>query len=271
MNEYWIFPAIDPIIVSIGPIALRWYGLMYLLGFVGAMYFANRRVGQHDCYWNKEQISDFLFYGFLGVVLGGRIGYVLFYQFEHFISDPLYLFDIMSGGMSFHGGFLGVVAAMFWFAYKTNTKFLQVADFIAPMIPIGLFFGRIGNFINAELWGRQADVPWAIIFPNAGGIPRHPSQLYECILEGLVLFIILNLYRQKPRPVGAVAALFAIGYGSFRFIVEYFREPDAHLQDFMNGYITMGQLLSLPMVIVGLIVIVFAYTKNKSNSGVNPA
>ncbi|AWB68551.1 prolipoprotein diacylglyceryl transferase [Saccharobesus litoralis] len=257
--EPWQFPAIDPVIFSLGPVSLHWYGLMYLIGFAGAMYFANSRVGQHDCYWNKEQISDLLFYGFLGVILGGRIGYVFFYQFELFLENPLYLFKIWEGGMSFHGGFLGVLVAFAWFAKKSNTTFLQVADFIAPMVPIGLGAGRIGNFINAELWGRTTDVPWAIVFPGAGELGRHPSQLYEFFLEGLVLFLFLNWFRQSPRPVGAVAGCFSLGYGAFRFIVEYFREPDAHLQDFMNGYITMGQVLSLPMVILGLVILVWAY------------
>ncbi|MER2494130.1 prolipoprotein diacylglyceryl transferase [Catenovulum sediminis] len=271
MGEFWQFPAIDPVIVELGPIALRWYGLMYLIGFAGAMYLANRRAKEKSCLWTQEQLSDMLFYGFLGVVLGGRIGYVFFYQFDTFIADPLYLFKIWTGGMSFHGGFLGVVAAMFWFARKTNTGFLQVADFIAPLIPLGLGAGRIGNFINAELWGRQTDVPWAIIFPNAGGVPRHPSQLYEFFLEGVVLFILLNWYRRKPHPTGAIAAVFAVGYGSFRFIVEYFREPDAHLQDFMGGFMTMGQLLSLPMVIVGIAILIYGYKSQKRNQQVEQA
>jgi len=271
VSEFWQFPAIDPVIVSLGPVALRWYGLMYLVGFGAAMYLANRRTAEKGCLWNKEQVSDLLFYGFLGVVLGGRIGYVLFYQFPEFIENPLYLFKIWEGGMSFHGGFLGVVCAMFWFAHKTHTRFLQVADFIAPLIPIGLGAGRIGNFINAELWGRQTDVPWAIVFPNAGGVPRHPSQLYEFFLEGVVLFILLNWFRRADRPVGAVAGLFSLGYGCFRFIVEYFREPDAHLQNFMGGFITMGQLLSLPMVLVGLGILFYGYKLNSEKKQVKNA
>lgn len=262
MQEYWQFPAIDPVIIELGPIALRWYGLMYLIGFAGAMYLANRRADEEGCLWSKEQLSDMLFYGFLGVILGGRVGYVLFYQFSAFMDDPLYLLRIWEGGMSFHGGFLGVVAAMFWFAHKTKTTFLAVADFIAPLVPLGLGAGRIGNFINAELWGRTTDVPWAIVFPNAGMLPRHPSQLYEFFLEGVVLFIILNWARRKSLPTGTIAGLFALGYGVFRFIVEYFREPDAHLQDFMDGYITMGQLLCVPMILVGLGIIIYAF-KNR--------
>lgn len=261
-GEHMQFPAIDPVIFSIGPLSLHWYGLMYLIGFAGAMVIANRRVGQHDCFWNKEQISDLMFYGFLGVILGGRIGYVLFYQFDQFLADPLYLLRMWEGGMSFHGGFLGVVAAFFWFAKKTNTTFLQVSDFIAPMVPIGLGAGRIGNFINAELWGRQSDVSWAMVFPTDPlQLPRHPSQLYEFALEGLVLFLFLNWFRRSPRPAGVIAGCFSLGYGAFRFIIEYFREPDAHLQDFMGGYMTMGQLLSMPMILVGLAIIFWAYRK----------
>ncbi|WP_017443707.1 prolipoprotein diacylglyceryl transferase [Gayadomonas joobiniege] len=265
MQEYWQFPAIDPVIFEVGPIALRWYGLMYLIGFAGAMYLANRRAEEKGCLWTKDQLSDMLFYGFLGVILGGRIGYVLFYQFPLFLDDPSYLFKIWEGGMSFHGGFLGVVVAMFWFAHKTKTTFLQVADFIAPLVPLGLGAGRIGNFINAELWGRTTDVPWAIVFPNAGDLPRHPSQLYEFFLEGLVLFIILNWVRRKQPPTGMIAGLFALGYGSFRFIVEYFREPDAHLQNFMGGFMTMGQLLCVPMILVGLALIIYA-CKNRQQA-----
>ncbi|NTS76441.1 prolipoprotein diacylglyceryl transferase [Catenovulum sp. SM1970] len=262
--EAWQFPQIDPVIFSIGPISLHWYGFMYLIGFIGAWYFANRWVEHENTPWNKEQISDLLFYGFLGVIIGGRLGYVFFYQFDSFIDDPLYLLKIWTGGMSFHGGFLGVLAAFYFFAHKTSTRFFQVADFIAPLVPIGLGAGRIGNFINAELWGRTTDVPWGIVFPGAGDLPRHPSQLYEFFLEGLVLFIILMWFRRTPRPVGAISGIFSLGYGTFRFMVEYVREPDAHLQNFMNGYVTMGQMLSLPMIIVGIAILVWAYRSPKN-------
>lgn len=261
-DSFITFPDIDPIIFSIGPVSLRWYGMMYLIGFIAAFWLANRRLDRTD--WNKEQLSDLLFYGFLGVILGGRIGYVLFYQFDVFLSDPLYLLKIWTGGMSFHGGLLGVIVAMYWFARKQNTSLLTVGDFVAPLVPVGLGAGRIGNFINAELWGRPTDVPWAIVFPNAGPEPRHPSQLYEFFLEGLVLFIILWWYSRVPRPVGAVSGLFLAGYGAFRFIVEYFRQPDAHLENLYGGLFSQGQMLSLPMFLVGVAMIYYSYQKQES-------
>ncbi|OAN14160.1 prolipoprotein diacylglyceryl transferase [Photobacterium jeanii] len=252
------FPNIDPVLIEIGPLAIRWYGLMYLIGFIFAMWLANRRADKPNSGWTRDQVSDLLFAGFLGVVLGGRIGYVLFYNFELFLDNPLYLFQVWTGGMSFHGGLLGVITAMFWYARKNGRTFFGVADFVAPLVPFGLGMGRLGNFINGELWGRVTDVPWAMIFPTGGPLPRHPSQLYEFFLEGLVLLIILNIFIRKPRPAGAVSGLFLLGYGSFRFIVEYFREPDAHLGLF-GGWISMGQILSLPMVIGGLLMMLWAY------------
>lgn len=212
---------------------------------------------------DKDEVSDLLFAGFLGVVLGGRIGYVLFYQFDAFLADPLFLFKVWTGGMSFHGGLLGVIAAMFWFARKTKRTFFTVSDFIAPLVPFGLGAGRMGNFINGELWGRVTDVPWAMVFPTGGPFARHPSQLYEFALEGVVLFLILNWFIRKPRPAGAVSGLFLIGYGAFRFIVEFFREPDAHLGLF-GDWISMGQILSTPMIILGALMMVWAYRRQQS-------
>lgn len=255
------FPNIDPVLIAIGPISIRWYGLMYLVGFVFAMWLANRRADKPNSGWTREQVSDLLFAGFLGVVIGGRVGYVLFYNFDLFLQDPLYLFKVWTGGMSFHGGLLGVISAMFWYARKNNRTFVGVADFVAPLVPFGLGMGRLGNFMNSELWGRVTDVPWAIIFPNGGPLPRHPSQLYEFFLEGIVLFIILNLFIRKNRPIGSVSGLFLIGYGTFRFLVEYVREPDAQLGLFA-GFISMGQILSLPMIIVGALMMVWAYKVN---------
>ncbi|GAB3031309.1 prolipoprotein diacylglyceryl transferase [Bowmanella dokdonensis] len=249
MSEYFVFPQIDPVIFSIGPVSLRWYGLMYLLGFIAAWYLAGRRLDRTP--WSREQLSDLMFYGFLGVIIGGRLGYVFFYQFGHFLEDPLYLLKIWTGGMSFHGGLLGVIAALWWFARKTGAHLLQVGDFVAPLVPIGLGAGRIGNFINAELWGRTTDVPWAVLFPGAGPLPRHPSQLYEFLLEGVILFVILWWYSAKPRPMGSVSGLFLAGYGCFRFIVEFFREPDAHL-GLYSGMLSQGQLLCIPMILIGL-------------------
>jgi phosphatidylglycerol:prolipoprotein diacylglycerol transferase len=257
-DNHFTLPYIDPIIVSIGPLDLRWYGLMYLIGFAAAYWLAGIRLSRTN--WSKEQLSDLLFLGFLGVILGGRIGYVFFYQFELFLAEPLYLFKIWAGGMSFHGGLIGVIAALWWFARKSSTGILSVGDFIAPLVPIGLGAGRIGNFINAELWGRTTDVSWGVIFPGAGAIARHPSQLYEFVLEGVVLFLILWLYSSKPRPTGAVSGLFLAGYGSFRFFVEYFREPDEHI-GLYSGIISQGQILSLPMIIGGIVLIIFAYKK----------
>ncbi|MAD16926.1 MAG: prolipoprotein diacylglyceryl transferase [Alteromonadaceae bacterium] len=264
VSSYFTFPQIDPIIFSIGPLSLRWYGLMYLVGFAAAFWLAGVRLSRTN--WTKEQLSDLLFWGFLGVILGGRIGYVLFYQFELFLSDPLYLFKIWTGGMSFHGGLLGVITALWWFSRKAKCTFLQVGDFIAPLVPIGLGAGRIGNFINAELWGRTTDVSWGVIFPGAGPLPRHPSQLYEFALEGVVLFLMLWLYSRKPRPIGAVSGLFLLGYGSFRFFVEFFREPDQHIGLYEGAFslgISQGQILSAPMIIGGIALMVWAVRRNK--------
>ena len=258
-TDFLVFPNIDPIIVSLGPLSVRWYGMMYLLGFIAAYLLAKKRLPNSP--WNRDQLSDLLFWGFVGVIIGGRLGYVFFYQFGLFLQDPLYLFYIHTGGMSFHGGLLGVIAAMFWQARRLNASFLQVADFIAPLVPIGLGAGRIGNFLNAELWGRTTDVPWAIIFPGAGPKPRHPSQLYEFALEGVLLFIILWLYSARPRPTGAVGGLFLMGYGAFRFIVEFYREPDAHIGLYQVG-LSQGQLLCIPMILGGLGLMVYAYKKN---------
>lgn len=260
MNEssYWVLPEIDPIIFSVGPLSVRWYGLMYLVGFIAAYLLAHKRL-QHTS-WTKEQLSDLLFWGFVGVVIGGRVGYVLFYQWSMFLQDPAYLFRIWTGGMSFHGGLLGVITALYWQARRFNSHLLVVGDFIAPLVPLGLGAGRIGNFLNAELWGRVTDVPWGIVFPHAGAEPRHPSQLYEFALEGVVLFAILWLYSAKKRPLGAVSGLFLAGYGLFRFIVEYFREPDAHIGLYMNMF-SQGQLLCIPMIVIGVLFIAQGYVR----------
>lgn len=258
-TEFLVFPNIDPVIVSLGPLSVRWYGMMYLLGFVAAFLLAKKRLP--DTPWSKEQLSDLLFWGFVGVIIGGRLGYVFFYQWDLFVQDPLYLFKIWTGGMAFHGGLLGVIVAMVFQARKLGSSFFAIADFIAPLVPIGLGAGRIGNFLNAELWGRVTDVPWAIIFPAAGPDPRHPSQLYEFALEGVVLFIILWLYSARPKPAGAVGGLFLMGYGAFRFFVEYFREPDAHIGLYQVG-LSQGQLLCLPMILIGALLMGNAYRKS---------
>lgn len=257
---YLTFPNIDPVLFSIGPLSVRWYGMMYLFGFLFAMWLANRRADKPGSGWTREQVSDLLFAGFLGVVIGGRVGYVLFYNFELFLADPLYLFKVWTGGMSFHGGLLGVITAMFWYARRQQRTFFGVADFVAPLVPFGLGMGRLGNFMNSELWGRVTDVPWAFVFPNGGPLPRHPSQLYELVLEGIILFFILNWFIKKPRPLGAVSGLFLIGYGTFRFLVEFVREPDVQLGLF-GDVISMGQILSTPMIIFGMILMVWAYQR----------
>ncbi|MGL5604242.1 MAG: prolipoprotein diacylglyceryl transferase, partial [Plesiomonas sp.] len=260
-SSYLTFPHIDPVIFQIGPLALRWYGLMYLVGFVFALWLGSRRAAKANSGWTKDDVENLLYAGFFGVFLGGRIGYVLFYNFDLFLANPLYLFKVWEGGMSFHGGLIGVITAMCIFAYRTHRPMFAVADFVAPLIPFGLGVGRIGNFINGELWGRVTDVPWAMVFPEGGPFPRHPSQIYEALLEGLVLFIILNLFVNKPRPTGSVSGMFLVFYGLFRIFCEFFREPDAQL-GFFDGWLTMGQLLSVPMVLAGVGLIIWAYRRN---------
>ncbi|MGE6182490.1 prolipoprotein diacylglyceryl transferase [Aeromonas media] len=259
-DGYWVFSQIDPVAFSLGPLSVRWYGLMYLFGFAFAMWLAGRRADAPNSGWTRNEVSDLLFYGFLGVILGGRIGYVLFYNFDLFLTDPTYLFKIWTGGMSFHGGLIGVITAMIWFAHKTKRHFFTVADFVAPLIPFGLGVGRIGNFMNGELWGRVTDVPWAIIFPEAGPEPRHPSQLYQFALEGVVLFIILNLFWRKNPPRGAISGMFLLFYGLFRFLVEFVRQPDSQLGLYFQE-ISMGQILSTPMIIIGALMIWVAYKR----------
>ncbi|MCG7563752.1 prolipoprotein diacylglyceryl transferase [Pseudoalteromonas sp. McH1-42] len=259
------FPEIDPIIFSIGPLSVRWYGVMYLIGFAFAMWWANKEADKPNSGWTKDEVSDLLFYGMLGVILGGRIGYVFFYQFNLFLENPMYLLRIDQGGMSFHGGALGVIAGIFIFAWRFKKSPLAVGDFVVPMVPVGLLAGRIGNFINGELWGRPTDVPWAVVFPTGGPLARHPSQLYEAFLEGFVLFIMLIWYRKQPRPAGSIAGLFLVGYGTFRFIVEYFREPDAHI-GLYAGMISQGQILSLPMMIGGLGLMLWSHKRTSTAS-----
>lgn len=256
-----IHPQFDPIAIAIGPLAIRWYGLMYLTAFILFLVLGRLRIQQQPyAGWQVKQLEDMLFYGVLGVVLGGRLGYVLFYKFDYYLAHPLEIFYVWQGGMSFHGGFLGVIIALWLFARRVGKPWLAVTDFIAPLVPLGLGAGRIGNFINGELWGRPTDLPWGMIFPQVDNVPRHPSQLYEFGLEGLTLFALLWIYSSRPRPVGAVSGLFLAGYGTFRFLVEFSREPDDFLGLLALG-LSMGQWLSLPMIIAGIAMMVWAYRR----------
>ena len=256
-----IYPTIDPVALSLGPIQIHWYGLMYLLGFSGAWWLGRLRAERFG--WTAVEVEDLLFYGAIGVIVGGRLGYSLFYDLPALIDNPLNLFKVWQGGMSFHGGLLGVVVAFGFFARATGKSYFSISDFIVPMVPVGLFFGRIGNFINGELWGKVSDVPWAMIFPNGGPLARHPSQLYEAMLEGVLLFVILWIYSAKPKPPGAVSGLFLLGYGFFRFMVEFVRIPDQQYGYLLLDWITMGQILSLPMIVVGLFIIARAFQSDK--------
>ncbi len=257
-------PNFDPIALSIGPVALRWYGLMYLLAFI--LFVVVCRIQIKRQYLsakgiNKDDVDDMLFWGAMGVILGGRLGYVLFYKFSYYLERPSEILAVWEGGMSFHGGFLGVVVALCLWAYIRQKNVLQLADFVAPAMPLGLAAGRMGNFINGELWGRATDPNawWAMVFPQAGdGIARHPSQLYQFGLEGLTLFVITWWFARKPRPAGAVIGVFVSGYGLCRFMAEFAREPDKHLGLLGLG-LSMGQWLSLPMVLVGVGLLVRAY------------
>jgi phosphatidylglycerol:prolipoprotein diacylglycerol transferase len=248
-------PGFDPIALQIGPLAIRWYGLMYLLAFL-AFYLLGRWRVRHSHFGPRtglapKDVEDLLFYGVLGVVLGGRLGYVLFYKAGYYLQHPLEALAIWQGGMSFHGGLIGVLVACALFARRHRMRFFDLMDFVAPLVPLGLAFGRLGNFINGELWGRATDLPWGTVFPQSGAsIARHPSQLYQFAGEGLLLFIIVWLYSSRPRPIGRVSGMFLLGYGIFRFLAEFAREPDAFL-GYLAGGLTMGQLLSVPMVIYG--------------------
>jgi phosphatidylglycerol:prolipoprotein diacylglycerol transferase len=266
------FPQIDPVALQLGPLAIHWYGLTYLAAFGLFMLLAHLRL-KHEPFasiagpgsWSRKDIEDMLFLGVLGVIAGGRLGYVLFYKPEYYLAHPLETFFVWQGGMSFHGGMLGVVFSQLWFAHSRRKPFWQVMDFVAPCVPLGLGAGRIGNFINGELWGRPADpsLPWAMVFPHpqAGPIARHPSQLYQFLLEGVLLFIILWLYARKERKQAQVTAVFLVGYGALRFTAEYFREPDAHL-GVLAFNMTMGQWLCVPMILGGVLLWVWAETRD---------
>jgi len=256
------YPNINPVALSIGPLEIHWYGIMYIVAFGGAWFLATMRTRKSGD-WTSEQISDLVFYGALGAVIGGRLGSVFFYNFGQFLADPLWLFRVWDGGMSFHGGFLGVLAAFYWYSRKLDKPYFELLDFIAPFAPFGIGAGRLGNFIGGELWGRPTEVPWGMVFPHVDQLPRHASQLYEFALEGIVLFTVLWWFSSSPRPRFAVAGLFGIGYGSFRFFVEFFREPDQGIGFIAFDWMTMGQLLSTPMIIAGTVLLALAYNQPK--------
>jgi len=274
------YPNFDPVLLSVGPVSIHWYGLMYLVGFLASWLLGRTRAARPGSGWSAEQVDDLIFYGALGVVLGGRLGYVLFYGFENLLADPLSLLRVWEGGMSFHGGLLGVITAMWLFGRRYQLGFFQTTDFVAPLVPLGLGAGRLGNFVNGELWGGPGSVPWAMQVScerfvqlcqdklqlppgTAFTPPLHPSQLYEAGLEGGVLFVLLWFYSAKPRPTMAVSGLFLVGYGLFRFLIELIRMPDAQLGYLAFGWLTMGQLLSLPMLFVGALLMLLAYRNQK--------
>ncbi len=257
-----VHPQFDPIAFSIGPVAVRWYGLMYLVAFVLVVVLGRIRARQNLLTgWHPRDVDDMLFYGVFGVIIGGRLGYVLFYKPLHYLQHPLEIVQVWAGGMSFHGGMLGVLIALWFYARRRNKRWLDVTDFVAPLVPLGLAAGRLGNFINGELVGRVTSGPWAMVFPQVDALPRHASQLYQLALEGVLLFVVLWAYANRPRPMGAVSGLFLAGYGTLRFIAEYAREPDSFLGMLPGGF-SMGQWLSLPMIAIGFAMMLWAYRRS---------
>jgi len=248
------FPHIDPVFLSIGPLQFRWYGLMYILSFIATYLILRAEARRKQLPLSLDDIADLVFFGAMGVVLGGRLGYILFYKLDFYLANPLQIFAVWQGGMSFHGGFLGVVFAFILYSRRKKIPFFTLIDLAAQCAPVGLGLGRIGNFINGELYGRQTDVPWGIIFPGGGSLPRHPSQLYEALLEGVLLFVVVRFSARRSTTTGVAAWTFCAGYGLCRFFVEFFRQPDDYL-GFVLGGLSMGQLLSLPMFLLGSIMV----------------
>ena len=254
------FPTIDPVAFKLGPVAVHWYGIAYIVGIGLGWWVLHRQAAADGCEWLREDVADVVFFAAIGGVLGGRIGYALFYNFADYLDNPLSIFAIWRGGMAFHGGVIGFVLALALFARRRARRFLTVTDFVIPVVPIGLFFGRIANFINQELWGAPTSLPWGVVFthPASGGAARHPSQLYEALLEGLVLFVLLRFVASRTMRAGAVSATFLIAYGIMRVGIEFVREPDQHIGYLAWGWVTMGQVLSLPMILLGLLILIFA-------------
>lgn len=270
------YPEIDNVVVSLGPLQIHWYGLMYVFGFITTFLLLRRRAGKPDSGWPREAPEDLVFYGMIGLFVGARLFYMFVYGFDQLRENPLSILKIWEGGMSFHGGLIGVGLVMWWYGRRHQRGFFQVTDFLIPAIPPGLFFGRMGNFINGELWGKPTDVPWAFFYDGtarpdvaqvfADGQARHPSQLYEAGLEGLVLFLIIWVYSARPRPTMAVSGMFLLFYGIFRFSIEFFRVPDSHMGEggyLAFGWLTTGQVLTMPMILIGLALIVVAYSRGK--------
>lgn len=261
-----VYPQIDPVAVSLGPLKVHWYGLMYLMAFATGYGLALWRIRRSNSGWTADMLSDLLFYIALGVILGGRLGYVLFYGFDRLLDDPLWALRVWEGGMSFHGGLLGVLVAVYAFCRQYRKPWFDMMDFVAPLVPTGLLFGRIGNFIGGELWGRPVVDPtyaYGMVFPHVDNLVRHPSQLYEAALEGLVLFVLLWWYSAKPKPRMAVSGLFLVGYGIARFVVEFFRQPDADKGFILFNWMTMGQILTVPMILGGLVLMLLAYRNQR--------
>lgn len=256
------FPQIDPVFLRLGPLEFRWYGLMYIIGFMAAYFIIRSGARRRRLPLTSDDVADLVFTVALGIVLGGRFGYILFYNLAFYLANPLKVFAVWEGGMSFHGGLLGAITAGAYYVRKKGLSFWQLADLGFLAAPVGLGLGRIGNFINGELYGRSTDMPWGIVFPTGGPVPRHPSQLYEAFLEGIVLFVVLRLVSGRRHPDGVIFWTFIGGYGLFRFIVEFFREPDQQM-GFLFGTITMGQMLSLPMAMLGMIMVVRSYSRER--------
>jgi len=258
------YPHIDPVFLRLGPLQFRWYGLMYILGFLAAYFVIRKGAERKNIPLSRDDVADLVFAVALGIILGGRLGYVLFYNLSEYLAHPLQIFAVWEGGMSFHGGLAGAVLGGLWFAHRKKIAFLALADLGFLSAPIGLFLGRIGNFINGELYGRVTDVPWGMVFPDprAGNLPRHPSQLYEAILEGPILFCILWALSRRKHPAGVIFWAFVAWYGTFRFFVEFFREPDVQLGYIVGGF-SMGQLLSFPLAVIGALMIGRSYARER--------
>jgi phosphatidylglycerol---prolipoprotein diacylglyceryl transferase len=260
-----VHPDISPVVFNIGPLQVHWYGIMYLLAFGLAWLLGQWRASHSNGLWSKQSVNDLVFYCVVGVVVGGRLGYMLFYSLPSLMADPLSAIKVWQGGMSFHGGLLGVLVSMWWFGKRFDKSFFEVSDFTAPLVPLGIAAGRLGNFINAELWGNVSTIPWAMVFPKVDALPRHPSQLYELGFEGLALFLIVWLFSSQPRPKMAVSGIFALCYGLFRFCLEFYRVPDPQYGYLAWHWLTMGQVLSLPLILVGAVFLCRAYHTQAGN------